>query len=236
MLYGMTSHRPFARVKQNVMGYDMGDPHTPTRKPPEAYHHGNLREFLLDAAMAEVERGGPDSVSLSALAKAAGVSQTAPYRHFSDRDDLLAAVAARGFNRFVGDLQEALTEPSPHTPIRRFARAYLAHGIEQIGLYRLMYGSRLVNKSTVGSPLQREVEQSYLWLLDIVGPEAAVPDREFIALKLWVALHGVVMLVDQGFLPLKIRHVRAEELVDDIVREAEVTIGAARAAPDPLPA
>jgi len=207
----------------------MSDRQTHARNGRQAYHHGDLRESLLDAAMAEVELNGPEGVSLSALAKGLGVSQAAPYRHFADRDDLLTAVAARGFDSFSATLLKTMAIPSARSPIGRFAHAYLQHGVERIGLYRLMYGSRLVDKSKVGSPLQVSAERGFLGLLDILGSAEALPEREFIALKLWVALHGVVMLVDQGFLPLKVRRVRAEELVDDIVGETELAIARQRA-------
>ena len=58
----------------------------PARKPLNAYHHGDLRDALVQAALGEVEFGGPEAISISALAKKLGVSQPAPYKHFSDRE------------------------------------------------------------------------------------------------------------------------------------------------------
>ena len=70
------------------------------RKPLNTYHHGDLRDALVQAALREAEQGGPEAVNISALAKKLGVSQPAPYRHFSDREALLAAVTAEAFRRF----------------------------------------------------------------------------------------------------------------------------------------
>ena len=83
----------------------------PARKPLNAYHHGDLREALVQAALREVERGGPESISLKALAKQLGVSQPAPYRHFSDREALLAAVTAEAFRQFNMVLRESMRRP-----------------------------------------------------------------------------------------------------------------------------
>ncbi len=73
------------------------------RKPVNTYHHGDLREAMVRAALAEAERGGPEAISIKALAKKLGVSQPAPYRHFADREALLQAVTAEAFRQFNAD-------------------------------------------------------------------------------------------------------------------------------------
>src|SRR6058998_1281362 len=75
-------------------------PPRPARKALNAYHHGDLRDALVQAALHEVELGGPEAISISALAKKLGVSQPAPYKHFSDRETLLTAVTAEAFRQF----------------------------------------------------------------------------------------------------------------------------------------
>ena len=72
----------------------MSDAAAPSRKPRDAYHHGGLRDALVDAAIQAAEAGGPEAVSFSALARALGVTQAAPYRHFADRDELAHALRA----------------------------------------------------------------------------------------------------------------------------------------------
>ena len=76
-----------------------------------AYHHGDLKSALISAALAAVEQNGPDAVSLRDLAQSLGVSRAAPYRHFADRDALLAAVAAKGFEELCVVYETALAGP-----------------------------------------------------------------------------------------------------------------------------
>jgi len=97
-------------------------PLQPARKPLNAYHHGDLREALVRAALREAERGGPESISLKALARQLGVSQPAPYRHFADRDALLAAVTAEAFRQFNTVLRESMRRPSKRSKLSRIAR------------------------------------------------------------------------------------------------------------------
>jgi len=200
----------------------------PTRKPRDAYHHGDLRGALIQAAVRCAESGGPEAVSFSALARTLGVTQAAPYRHFADRDELLAAAAAEAFRMMQSELRRAVARPSRRSPLARLARAYLAFGTRRVGLYRLMYAGRLIERAPVGSELQRAVEDGFLNTLDLFGPPEADAARQRIALKLWASIHGVVMLADQGLLPLKVRKLTAEELVDQVVRDAEALIASAR--------
>src|SRR5215211_6045080 len=81
--------------------------------PPRSYHHGDLRRALLDAALALLRASGLDALTLRAVARAAGVSQTAPYRHFADRAALLAGVAEDGFRRLHARLVRAAASPTP---------------------------------------------------------------------------------------------------------------------------
>ena len=80
----------------------------PARKAINAYHHGDLRDALVQAALHQVELGGPEAISISALAKTLGVSQPAPYKHFADRESLLMAVTAEAFRQFSAMLREAI--------------------------------------------------------------------------------------------------------------------------------
>ena len=73
----------------------------------KSYHHGNLREALLDTAIERLREGGADNLSLRALARGIGVSQTAPYRHFEDKSELLAAMATNGYRDLLRALREA---------------------------------------------------------------------------------------------------------------------------------
>src|SRR6185437_17048561 len=92
----------------------------PARKPGNTYHHGDLRDALIQAAFQEAELGGPEAVNISALAKKLGVSQPAPYRHFADRETLLIAVSAEAFRQFSAMLRASIVEPSKRSKLSRF--------------------------------------------------------------------------------------------------------------------
>src|SRR6266403_4350433 len=109
------------------------------RKSINAYHHGDLRDALVQAALGEAELGGPEAISIKALAKKLGVSQPAPYRHFADRDGLLEAVTAEAFRQFNAVLREAIDKPSKRSKLSRLAQAALEFGLKRNGIYRLMF-------------------------------------------------------------------------------------------------
>src|SRR5580658_8648454 len=113
-------------------------------KPLHSYHHGDLRDALVQAALREAERGGPEAISIKALAKKLGVSQPAPYRHFADREALLAAVTAEAFRQFSATLRESIRRPSKRSKLSRLAHATLAFGLNRNGIYRLMFASRIM--------------------------------------------------------------------------------------------
>src|ERR1700753_4270537 len=123
------------------------------RKPPNSYHHGDLRDTLVQAALGEAERGGPQAISIKALAKRLGVSQPAPYRHFADREALLEAVTAEAFRQFNVIMREAIEQPGKGSKLSRFAQAALAFGLERHGIYRLMFASRTMACAPKGSEL-----------------------------------------------------------------------------------
>ena len=98
-------------------------PARPARKPLHIYHHGDLRDALVQAALAEAERGGPEAINISALAKKLGVSQPAPYKHFADRETLMAAVTVEAFRQFTASLRESIARPSKRAKLSRRAHA-----------------------------------------------------------------------------------------------------------------
>src|SRR6202158_4002576 len=110
---------------------DRGDPER------RSYHHGNLREALIRAALELIARKGPAGFTFAEAARAAGVSPAGPYRHYCDRDDLLIGVAPRGFERFTQALAHAWGEgrPDPFTAFERLGRAYLEFARTQPAYY-----------------------------------------------------------------------------------------------------
>src|SRR5215203_4056514 len=168
------------------------------RKPINTYHHGDLRDALVQAALAEAERGGPEAISIKALAKRLSVSQPAPYRHFADREALLEAVTAAAFRQFNAILQESIGKPSKQSKLSRLAQTTLAFGLRRNGIYRLMFASRTMACSPKGSELHNAAMETFALLLEALEAPAVGFLRERQALKIWASLHGVVMLAEQG--------------------------------------
>ena len=202
-------------------------PPRPARKPLNTYHHGDLRDALVQAALAEVELEGPEAISISALAKKLGVSQPAPYKHFADREALLVAVAAEAFRQFSAMLREKIRKPSKRSKLSRVAQATLDFGQRRNGIYRLMFASRVMACAPKGSELHAAAMETFELLLESLEAPAVGMLRERSALKIWVALHGVVMLAEQGLLTGQIANVSREELVEDIVEQTKLALSIA---------
>src|SRR5919106_1324781 len=107
------------------------------------YHHGNLKEALLQAALDLIAEKGPAGFTFAEAARSAGVSPAAPYRHFRDRDELLASIAQRGFEQFEALLTAAWDDGRPDTvtAFERVGRAYLAFAREEPAFYNAMFES-----------------------------------------------------------------------------------------------
>jgi AcrR family transcriptional regulator len=197
------------------------------RKPQNTYHHGDLRDALIKAALREAEQGGAEAISIKALAKELGVSQPAPYRHFADREALLAAVTAEAFRQFTAILREAMAKPSKQSKLSRLAQATLEFGLRRNGIYRLMFASRTVSCAAKGGELDNATNETFALVLEALEAPAVGFLRERHALKIWAALHGVVMLAEQGMLTGRLAHTTREELVEDFVAETKLALDAA---------
>ena len=113
-----------------------------------SYHHGNLRQALLDAAVDAIRESGPENLSLRAIARRVGVSQTAPYRHFADKNDLLAELARQGFDditRFLTDQTES--QATPAARLQQAATAYISYAIKNPEKYRLIFGNHVARRT-----------------------------------------------------------------------------------------
>jgi AcrR family transcriptional regulator len=202
-------------------------PPRPARKAFNTYHHGDLRDALVQAALAEVELGGPEAVSISALAKKLGVSQPAPYKHFADRESLLTAVTAEAFRQFNAILRQSIGKPSRRSKLSRLAQATLDFGLRRNGIYRLMFASRTMACAPKGSELHVAAMETFELLLEALEAPAVGLLRERSALQIWAALHGVVMLAEQGLLTGQLANVSREELVEDFVAQTKLALSAA---------
>ena len=165
------------------------------------YHHGNLREVLLDAARALIEQHGPMGFSLAEAARLAGVSPAAPYRHFRDRDALLSEVARTGFERFAAQLETAWNNGLP-TPLQAFenvGRAYLAFARSEPAAYAVMFEAALGNGVTPeeipGADQAFNVLQRATARLCETIPAKDRPPTRLVSLHVWALSHGVATLL-----------------------------------------
>ncbi|HLZ00574.1 MAG TPA: TetR/AcrR family transcriptional regulator [Bradyrhizobium sp.] len=194
------------------------------RKPQNTYHHGDLRDALVQAALREAEQGGPEAISLKALAKQLGVSQPAPYRHFADREALLQAVTAEAFRQFNEILRAAIDGPSKRSKLSRFAQAALDFGLKRNGMYRLMFASRTMACAEKDSELHVAARESLHLLIESFEAPAVGLLRERHALQVWAALHGVISLAEQGLLTGQVAQITREELIEDIVQQTKMAL------------
>src|SRR6201997_2674796 len=107
--------------------------------PKAPYHHGDLRSALVRAAMELLEEGGEAELSLRAVARRAGVSPAAPYRHYADREALVSAVAAVGYRELAERLGAAHPAPSTRDQLADVAVAYVRFALDRPALFRIMF-------------------------------------------------------------------------------------------------
>lgn len=174
-------------------------------KRPGCFHHGDLRWALLQAASLLLEREGTAGVGLRAIARLAGVSQAAPYRHFTDRESILAALAEQGMLA-LGDRMALASRLAgdPAAVLRAIAEAYVALAAEQPHLFRLLFGPEMADKERY--PAVRDAGlRAYGVLIDAIaaGQRTGVVrdgDPGELALGQWAAVHGIALLMLDGVL------------------------------------
>ena len=168
----------------------------PTGKPDSrGYHHGDLRRALLDAAEALMAEGDDDP-SLRAVARRAGVSHAAPYKHFADRHALRAGVAERGFEALRGEMDRAAAAAA-QAPLRAIGRAYLGFALAHPARYRLMFGPEFAGGH--GTPELDRAAQAAFDALVARQPhgDTQTGDRAT-AVASWSLVHGLATLLIDG--------------------------------------
>ena len=168
------------------------------------YHHGNLREVLLEAARKLIEQYGPAGFSLTEAARLAGVSPAAPYRHFKDREALLAEVARNGFERFAARLDMAWNNgiPTPLSAFENLGKAYLAFAREEPASYAVMFEAGLhpgedLSLKAAGDRAFNVLQRAATALCQALPPDRRPPIR-LMSLHIWALSHGVADLFVQG--------------------------------------
>lgn len=179
-----------------------------------AYHHGDLRNALVEAGMEQVRAGGPDALVLREVARATGVSSTAAYRHFENHGDLVEAVKDEATQLMAQRVRDELrtTEPSPDPvdeALRRIAAAgagYVRFALAEPGLFRLIFRkSKRAGRTALAlaaddvSPA-KENDESYMTManaLDTLVHEGVLdPERRpFMDIALWASVHGIALLL-----------------------------------------
>ncbi|WP_428488130.1 TetR/AcrR family transcriptional regulator [Rhodopila sp.] len=164
------------------------------------YHHGNLYAALIDSGLALLRRDGIDALSLRGVAREAGVSPTAPYRHFADKEALLAAIAATGFARLDAALRAADETAFGVAALRAQGVAYVGFAVAEPALFRLMFGPLI--SATVDTPdptaLLDEAQAAYATLRRRVARLVADSRVEIASLAAWSMVHGLATLLVEG--------------------------------------
>jgi AcrR family transcriptional regulator len=168
------------------------------------YHHGNLREALIAAALDLIGARGPNGFTLAEVARAVGVSGAAPYRHFRDRNALIADIARHGFERFAAELRAAWDEgrPNPVGAIENCARAYLGFARQAPAFYAAMFepGFPLEDDPALLAASERAfaVIRAAADAATRAMPAAGRPPALMVALHIWSMAHGVASLFIEG--------------------------------------
>jgi AcrR family transcriptional regulator len=174
------------------------------RKP---YHHSNLREVLLASALQLIAEAGPGGFTLREVARRAGVSHNAPYRHFEDRDALLAAVAAQGYLGLNDAMLEAASQQTdPLNRLKRAGLAYVAFALRRPDHFTVMFETALSKESHPEAAKASELAFSTLVSL-VEGAQSADQitggDPFQLAFLAWSMVHGIAKLAITGRLPYR---------------------------------
>jgi AcrR family transcriptional regulator len=199
--------------------------HADIRERP--YHHGDLRRAIVRAALEILSETQSAEFSLRELARRAGVSHNAPYKHFADKRELLATVSTAGFELLTQRMSNEIAKDSnARAQLFAMLRAYIHHGVENPALYRLMFGGYLSGPDDARPAIERAAAEKTKALLAGTiakgGLGRAIPntprnERKIAGaiLACWSLVHGLTMLLADGLVgPSK----RYDKLSDSVVQ------------------
>ena len=190
---------------------------------PRGYHHGNLKEALVRAALDLIAEKGPAGFTFADAARWAGVSPAAPYRHFRDRDELLADVARRGFEQFSAALASAWDDGKPDlfSAFDRLGKAYLNFAKREPAYYSAMFEAGVPLDA---DPQLREVSERAFAVLRAAAeklvalmPAKGRPPALMVALHVWATTHGIASLFSRGDASRRALPMPPEELLEAAV-------------------
>ena len=197
-----------------------------TAKEGGAYHHGDLRRALVAAGRATLERDGLDKLSLRGAARAAGVSQSAPYHHFADKTALLSAIAADGFRDFGAAMQTRMgAGATPRDRLIGAGVAYVRFAHDNPALFRLMFSahgwSEDEERAAAGDAAYRAFENAMRASMQARGDTENADIR---CLAAWSQVHGLAKLVvELGVTPVEYGCGTLEELAEKVLTSASAT-------------
>ena len=174
---------------------------------PRPYRHGNLPNALRAAARAILDEAGPEIVGLRETARRVGVSATAAYRHFASKEDLLASVAAEGFRELTAAMEAAATGPDPLIGV---GLAYVEFALQKKGLFRLMFGPILVERSKYPA-LNDAATAAFDCVQRVAGGSGR--DEAAASMAAWGLVHGLSALFIDDLVPRDRARVLAEEIL-----------------------
>ena len=193
------------------------------RDGPRSYHHGNLKEALINAALELIAKKGPAGFTFAEAARWAGVSPAAPYRHFRDRDELLADVARRGFEQFAAALERAWDggRPEPLAAFERVGKAYLEFARSEPAYYSAMFEAGVPLETS--AELQAAGDRAFAVIrmaseqLIADMPAGRRPPALMMALHIWSLSHGIASLFGRGDAARRKLPMTADELLEAAV-------------------
>jgi AcrR family transcriptional regulator len=189
-------------------------------KRGSGYHHGNLKEALVRAALELIAEKGSAGFTFADAARWAGVSPAAPYRHFRDRDELMSDVARRGFDLFEATLKRAWDEgrPAPSAAFDRLGKAYLEFARKEPAYYSAMFEAGISLDANPELRLAGDrafaVIRGATETLVATMPPKTRPPVMMMALHIWALSHGVASLFGRGDAACRRLPMTPEELLE----------------------
>ncbi|RAI44392.1 TetR/AcrR family transcriptional regulator [Rhodoplanes roseus] len=202
------------------MSWSKSDRDGSGRESPRGYHHGNLKEALIRAALELIAQKGPAGFTFAEAARWAGVSPAAPYRHFRDRDELMADVARRGFEAFEQALARAWENgrPDPGTALDRLGKGYLAFARSEPAYFSAMFEAGVSPDATpelrAAGDRAFGVLRTACEVLAAGMPPATRPPALMMALHIWSLAHGIASLFGRGDAARRSLPMSPEELLE----------------------
>lgn len=181
---------------------------TKTKAPVNnQYHHGDLYQSLLTTAVDMISEGGVAALSMRKLADKVGVSRTAPYHHFKDKNELLCAIAEQGFSHqetTVGRLRQQVAGQSLRQQFENYVSTYISFAHENSEQYDLMFGREIWKNGSPTTTLKTTSRQSFQrWLewVELLQQHGVLPNQDSalrVAQVSWATLHGLCRLLNDG--------------------------------------